>query len=67
MLEAKDLQKQTLNELQGVYRDLSKEIFELNTEFSIARKLEKPHLLREKKKDRARVLTVLNQKSQGKA
>jgi large subunit ribosomal protein L29 len=67
MLEAKELQKQTLDELKAVYRDLSKEIYEMNTEFSIARKLEKPHLLREKKRDRARVLTVLNHKVQGKA
>lgn len=67
MLEAKDLKNQTLDELKAVVRDLSKEIYQMNTEFSIARKLEKPHLLREKKRDRARVLTVLNQKTQGKA
>jgi large subunit ribosomal protein L29 len=67
MLEMNDLKKQTLDELKAVYRDLSKEIYEMKTEFSIARKLEKPHLLRGKKRDRARVLTVLNQKAQGKA
>jgi large subunit ribosomal protein L29 len=67
MLEAKDLKNQTPDELKAVVRDLSKEIYDMNTEFSIARKLEKPHLLREKKRDRARVLTVLNQKTQGKA
>jgi large subunit ribosomal protein L29 len=69
MLKPEDLKKQNLAELTAVYNDLSKEIYEMKTEFSIARKLEKPHLLREKKKDRARVLTAINQKSksQGKA
>lgn len=67
MLEAQDLKKQTLDELRAQVRDLSKEIFEIKTEFSITRKLEKPHLLRAKKRDRARVMTVMNQKAQGKA
>jgi len=63
MLKPEDLKKQNLDELTAVYQDLSKEIYEMKTEFSITRKLEKPHLLREKKKDRARVLTAINQKS----
>ena len=71
MLNPEDLKKQNLEELKAVYGDLSKEIYEIKTEFSITRKLEKPHLLREKKKDRARVMTAINQKSpkqsQGKA
>jgi large subunit ribosomal protein L29 len=68
MLKPEDLKKQKPDELKAVYDDLSKEIFEINNEYSISRKLEKPHLLREKKKDRARILTVLNQmKGQGKA
>ena len=66
MFEMEDLKKQNLAELTSLYNDLSKEIYQINTEFSITRKLEKPHLLRSKKKDRARVLTVINQKSQDK-
>ena len=64
MFEMEDLKKQNHVELTALYNDLSKEIYEIKTEFSITRKLEKPHLLRSKKKDRARVLTALNQKSQ---
>ncbi len=64
MLKPDDLKKQNVDELKAVYHDLSKEIFEIKTEFSITRKLEKPHLLRDKKKDRARVMTAINQKSQ---
>lgn len=66
MFKMEDLKKQNLAELTALYNDLSKEIYQINTEFSITRKLEKPHLLRSKKKDRARVLTVINQKSQDK-
>lgn len=67
MLTMEELKKQTPAELKAIYNDLSKEIFQINTELSIQRKLEKPHLLRAKKKDRARVMTVLNQQSQEKA
>jgi large subunit ribosomal protein L29 len=67
MLKIEDLTNQNVVELTALYNDLSKEIYEINTEFSITRKLEKPHLLRSKKKDRARVLTAINQKSQEKS
>jgi len=66
MLEVKELKAQTLDELRTQVRDLSREIFEIKTEFSITRKLEKPHLLRAKKRDRARLMTIMNQKAQGK-
>lgn len=62
MLKAKELKDQSVDELKALHRDLSKEIFELKNELSTARKLEKPHLVREKKRDRARVLTILRQK-----
>ena len=67
MLKIEDLTKQNVVELTALYNNLSKEIYEINTEFSITRKLEKPHLLRSKKKDRARVLTAINQKAQEKS
>jgi large subunit ribosomal protein L29 len=62
MLKAKELKDQSVEELKELAVGLSKEIYNLINELSIARKLEKPHLLREKKRDRARVLTVLSQK-----
>lgn len=62
MLKAKDLINQSVEELEAQYEDLSREIFELLNELKLARKLDKPHLLKEKKRDRARVLTVLRQK-----
>lgn len=67
MLDMKDLNQQSQEELMALYQNLSKEIYGLKSELRIARKTEKPHLLREKKKDRARVLTALQQKNGGKA
>lgn len=62
MPKAKELRDQSKEELKALYADLSKEIFELRNELKTTRKLEKPHLIRLKKKDRARVLTVLQEK-----
>ena len=62
MLKAKDLVNQTEEELKNLYEDLCQGIFTLANELSVSRKLEKPHLLRQKKRERARVLTVLRQK-----
>ncbi|MCB1110129.1 MAG: 50S ribosomal protein L29 [Chlamydiia bacterium] len=68
MLKAKDLINQSVEELEGQYEDTCREIFELINELRVSRKLEKPHELKEKKKDRARLLTVLRQKkNQGSA
>ncbi|MGH2611486.1 MAG: 50S ribosomal protein L29 [Rhabdochlamydiaceae bacterium] len=66
MLKMEDLKNQGKEELIALYQDLSKEIYGLKCELQVSRKTEKPHLLREKKKDRARVLTTLQQKTGGK-
>lgn len=60
-LEFKD---QSVEELKALYHDLSKEIFDMKNEISTTRKIEKPHLLRLKKRNRARVLTLLSQKGE---
>jgi len=57
-----NLQDQSVEELNAIHRDLSKEIFGLKNELATTKKLEKPHLLRQKKRERARVLTFLRQK-----
>lgn len=62
MLKAKELKSKTTDELEASYEDLCREIYQLNNDLRVSRKLEKPHLLKEKKKDRARILTVLRQK-----
>lgn len=62
MLKAKELRDQSSEELQALSIDLSKEIFILRNELKTTRKLEKPHLIRVKKRDRARALTILREK-----
>jgi large subunit ribosomal protein L29 len=65
MDKMKEFRDQSKEELKALYLDLSKEVYEMKNEISTTRKIEKPHLVRKKKRDRARVLTLLNQK-QGK-
>jgi large subunit ribosomal protein L29 len=58
----KEFRDQSVDELQALHLDLSKEIFEIRNEIRTTQKVDKPHLIKKKKKDRARVLTLLNQK-----
>lgn len=62
MVKAKELKDQSIDELKALYQDLSKELFQYRNEMKVTRKMEKPHLVRGKKKDRARVMTVLREK-----
>ena len=67
MLKMEDLKNQGSEELMSLHQKLSREIYSFKCELRTTRKLEKPHLLREKKKDRARVLTALQKKTGKKA
>lgn len=51
----------TAEELQYKLSELDKEIYRMRCELKAQRKLEKPHLLRMQKRERARVLTRRNQ------
>lgn len=62
MLKAKDLRDQSPEELEANLVDLSKELFQLKNQFKLTKKLEQPHRLRELRRDRARILTVLGEK-----
>lgn len=62
MLKVKELRDQTVEELKILKKDLAKEVFDLRNELNVHRKLPQPHLIKEKKRDRARVLTVLSEK-----
>lgn len=62
MLKAKELKDQTVDELEVTFQDLCKEHFHLVNEFQVNKKLDKPHRLREVRRDKARLLTVLNEK-----
>ena len=64
MHKASDLREKSVEELEGCFIDVCKDLFELRNELRVSRKLEKPHLLKEKKKERARILTVLREKKE---
>ncbi len=49
-------------ELQERVVHLDREIFALRNELAMNRKLDKPHLIKAKRKDKARILTILTQK-----
>ena len=51
----------SIEELEKSASQLEAEIFALRNEFALQRKLEKPHLLKQKRHERARVLTFLTQ------
>lgn len=62
MLKASELRGQSQEELQGLDRELCEAMFALRNQREMDKKLEAPHLLREKRRDRARVLTILREK-----
>ena len=64
MQKASKMRESSVQELKALSVDLSKEIFKVRNELKAARKLEKPHLLKHLKRDRARALTVLREKSE---
>ncbi len=61
-MKAKDLRDQSIDELEASLVDTKKELFELRNEQKRTRKLEKPHLLKEKKKDIAKLNTIIREK-----
>lgn len=58
----KELKDQSVQELKAHVHHLDREIYQLRNELATQRKLEKPHLIKEKRKDKARILTILTQK-----
>lgn len=46
--------------------ELDREIFALRNELAMNRKLEKPHLIKAKRKEKARILTVMTQQQRSK-
>lgn len=64
MLKAKDLRNENLDELKAKVFTLRQEVYELRG--GNERKREKPHLIAQKRKDIAKILTVLREKEDGK-
>lgn len=62
MSKASNLRDMAVDELDLALSDLNKELYNLVNEMKRSKKLEKPHLLRQKKKEKARLLTILHEK-----
>lgn len=62
MYKASNFRDMAISELESLSKDFDKELFKLVNDFKRARKLEKPHLLRQKRKEKARLLTILHEK-----
>lgn len=65
----KEKNERSVKELQEAAVQLDHEIFIIRNELSWNRKIEKPHRLKEKRKEKARILTMLTmqQRSHAKA
>jgi ribosomal protein L29 len=59
--KTKKTEAPSLDELKERLVGLEKELFTLRNELAINRKLEKPHLLKAKRREKARILTQLTQ------
>ena len=57
-----ELTEQSVKSLQDAVVNIDREIFAIRNELSWNRKIEKPHRLKEKRKAKARVLTMLTLK-----
>lgn len=62
MTKASNLRDMAVSELEVAVDDLNKELFALVNDKKRSKKVEKPHLIREKKKQKARLLTVIGEK-----
>ncbi|MBA2727686.1 MAG: 50S ribosomal protein L29 [Parachlamydiaceae bacterium] len=62
MTKANDFRDKSVEDLEETYNETRKELFHLRNKMQHDKKLEKPHLLRIKRKDIARLLTILQEK-----
>jgi len=61
MLKPNQLRDQAIEELEAVLFDSKKELYLLQNQLRQTKKLEKPHLLIQIKKDIAKILTVIKE------
>ncbi len=62
MEDVKKLREQSVAELKSLHDELSVSMFDLKCENSVQRKLEKPHMLKANRRQKARILTILREK-----
>ena len=62
MTKAAHYRNQSIEELLAILSDTRKEKFNLVNEYGMTRKASQSHIIRQKKKDIARILTLLSEK-----
>lgn len=62
IIKAQEFRDASIEELHATYDDYCKELFNLRSQQKQEKKLEKPHRIPQKRKDIARLLTVLREK-----
>ncbi len=68
MSKVAELREKAAQELKDQIQDLTSELYRMHCELKITRKIDKPHLIKEKRRQRARLLTILGEKGEaGKA
>ena len=65
MANAKEYRDLSAEELEATYLDASKELFDLRNDQKLTKRNEQPHLIKERKRSIARMLTVLGEKRRG--
>lgn len=65
-MKAQEYRNQSIEELEALHREEKRNLFDLINSVRATKKAEKPHLIGAKKKDIARLLTVLREKVSGK-
>ena len=62
MTKAKDLRSHSDEELSAMYHDIKKQVFQLKSQAILRKDTVKPHELRQKRKEVARILTVQHER-----
>ena len=63
---AKKKKDESFEEMNAKIVELDRDIYALRNELAVNRKLEKPHLIKAKRREKARILTTMTQKQRSK-
>lgn len=62
MRKTQEFREKSFEELEATLTEVRRDLFQLTNEQKLAKQLDKPHTLRQKRKEIARIQTVLNEK-----
>jgi ribosomal protein L29 len=65
-MNTKELRSHSSEKLQEMCDELSKELFDLTNQLRVARTIDAPHTIRDKRRMRARIKTLLREKQEHK-